>query len=166
MTRHGSLLFLSPIFFAALALPGATHADTAHRASNRPLGLGVVLGEPSGLSAKYRINSSDGVDLGLAYGFNNFVDVFADYLYHFPGALGAPDAFVAAVTPYIGIGLRVFSNNGRDTSAGVGLRLPVGLEWKPNRPPLGIFVELVPGVGLAPSTFGFLEGGVGIRYYL
>jgi hypothetical protein len=161
-------------------LPGliVTQAQAASHltTSSHPFGLGIVLGEPTGLSAKYWVTSHHAVDFGLAYSFNSFVYIFADYLFHFPGAFGTSSRFVTQLNPYIGIGgiflgstssgrvdNKYFTSGG--SSAGVGLRLPLGIEWSPGEPPLGIFVELVPGIGIIPSTFGFLEGGIGVRYY-
>jgi hypothetical protein len=168
MTRAKILL---AAIAATLLLAPAAMANTS-----RPFGLGIVIGEPTGLSAKYRMSSRDALDFGLAYSYNDFVYLFSDYLYHFPGAFrSAHSPFLSQVTPYIGIGgiLLISTNDGRNDrryftengSVGLGMRLPVGLEWKPDSPPLGVFVELVPGIGIIPSTFGFLEGGIGIRYY-
>lgn len=161
-------------FVVLFALVGLTpQARAAHSQTNGQFGLGVELGEPTGLSAKYRINSRDAVDFGLAYSFNSFVEVFSDYLYHFPGVFGSSSQFVTQLTPYLGIGGVFFDNTGgansfygaSGSSAGLGLRIPLGIEWRPGRPPLGVFVELVPGLGIIPSTFGFFQGGIGIRFY-
>jgi hypothetical protein len=163
-------------------LRSSSAAPTAHSASHgghlsRPFGLGVVIGEPTGLSAKYWLTSKHAIDFGLAYSFNSFVEVFADYLFHFPGVFGASSQFTTQLTPYIGIGGIFFgSTNGVNSrnnhyftsdgsTAGLGLRLPLGIEWSPMDPPIGVFVELVPGLGIIPSTFGFLEAGIGVRYY-
>jgi hypothetical protein len=155
----------------------ATPAQAAHHGSRgHPFGLGVVIGEPTGLSAKYFLNSNQALDFGLAYSFSDFLYIFSDYLFHFPGLFGAPNAFVSQLTPYVGIGgifLSSTSTGRRDgryftgdgSTTGLGMRLPLGIEWTPGYPTLGVFVELVPGIGLIPSTFGFFEGGVGIRYY-
>jgi hypothetical protein len=163
----------SPTAHAAARHHTGEGSNTAHAGQ---FGLGVVLGEPTGLSAKYWLNSNQAVDFGLAYSFNDFVYIFADYLFHFPHAFGASTEFVSQLNPYVGIGgvflgstvsnrndNRYFTSGG--SSAGLGLRLPLGIEWRPARPPLGIFVELVPGIGIIPSTFGFFEGGIGVRYY-
>jgi hypothetical protein len=169
---------------AVLALgPAQAIAAESHRsAAGGHFGLGVVLGEPTGLSAKYRITSRDAVDFGLAYSFNDFFAIFSDYLFHFPGVIPRPSGsasgatFVSELTPYVGIGAIAFFNTasarndrkfftGDGSSAGLGLRIPLGIEWRPHYPPLGIFLELVPGVGIVPSTFGFFEAGIGARFY-
>ena len=48
-------------------------------------GIGVIIGEPTGLSAKYWLNDIKAVDFGLAYSFvrkHSAVSLHADYLYH------------------------------------------------------------------------------------
>lgn len=184
-SRVASVLALIA-FVACLAAPPGAEARVVKPSggggsgsfshASHPFGLGVVIGEPTGLSAKYFLDSRHAIDAGLAYSFNDFLFVFADYLFHFPGALGGAPPFFAQVSPYLGIGgifLSSTSSRRRDdkyftsdgSSVGLGMRLPLGLEWSPSFPTLGIFVEIVPGIGLIPSTFGFIEAGIGIRYY-
>ena len=49
--------------------------------------------------------------------------------------------------------------------AGKEIRIPLGAEWNPRSAPIGVYAELAPGIGLAPGTFGFVEGGIGARFY-
>jgi hypothetical protein len=139
------------------------HAETT--------GLGIILGEPTGLTAKHRLSATRAVQAGLAWSFDNYTMLYGDYLFHFPGALGSRDKFVTRLSPYLGIGgTMLFGSNVRPktsskASFGLGVRFPIGLEWSPSDPPLGVFLELAPGLGLVPGTFGFLQGGVGVRYY-
>ncbi len=164
------------VLLAVVCIGSGTVSRAAPKGSAHPFGLGIVLGEPTGLSAKYRFSSHQAVDFGLGYSFNSFVFVFSDYLFHFPALFGKPHPFVAQLSPYIGVGGifmgsthsgrrdgRYFTSGG--ASAGLGLRIPVGVEWLPSVPTLGVFVELVPGIGIVPSTFGFFEAGIGARYY-
>lgn len=138
---------------------------------------GLILGEPSGFTAKRWLDPKSAIDLGLAFSFNSFVLFYGDYLLHFPnGFAKANDRFIQQLTPYVGAGatMLISTNSSRTdgkyfttggSSVGFGFRLPVGIEWRPAQPPLGIFLELVPGMGLIPSTFGFFQGGLGARWY-
>jgi len=175
-------LFKPLIVVCAFALGGSSFAFgktvTPQSADSlRGFGIGVVVGEPTGLSAKLWLDREKALDFGLAFSFDDYVLLYSDYLFHFPGALGRSSLFVTQLTPYVGIGGviafnnnrysdkdRTFSERGRD-SVGVGVRIPLGLEWIPARPPLGVFLELVPGISIIPRTSGFIEGGVGVRYY-
>lgn len=158
------------------AIPGTAAAAGASSGAKN-FGLGVVIGEPTGLSAKLWLSQDRALDFGLSFSFNDYVLVFSDYLFHFPGALGGSSTFASQLTPYVGIGgVLAFANERnyykdrhffgtRRDSLGLGLRVPLGIEWTPGRPPLGVFVELVPGISLVPATSGIFEGGIGIRYY-
>lgn len=162
------ILCLNP-FHAATSAPSSS--------SQRNTGIGVILGEPTGLTAKFWQNHNNAIDLGLAFSFNSFVLIYSDYLFHFPKAFGNRTAFLRELRPYIGIGGELlisdtsnrtdgkyFTSNG--SSVGVGVRIPFGIEWLVASAPLGIFVELTPLIGIIPSTFGTLQGGIGARYYL
>jgi hypothetical protein len=157
---------------ASIFLSTTTFAQRT-RADGGPFGAGVILGAPTGLVGKYWMAPDRAVDMGLAFFFGDLFLLYADYLVHFPRAFASSDPFVSHLSPYIGIGgMMLFwgSHTNRHyydstNSVGLGVRVPLGIEWKPGDPPLGVFVELVPGVGIIPGTFGFVQGGIGIRYY-
>lgn len=173
--RHSTKLSTCIRSLCLLAALAALPIQSASAAKGGPLGLGIVLGEPSGLSAKYWLGSRTAVDFGLAYSFNSFFAIFSDYLYHFPAAFASQKNPISEISPYVGIGAIFFADTASSRSSsryfttdgdvGLGLRLPLGLEWRPNSAPIGIFLELVPGIGIIPSTFGFVEGGLGGRFY-
>ncbi len=50
-------------------------------------------------------------------------------------------------------------------SVGFGIRVPVGLEWRPGDPSIGVFIYLAPGIAVVPATTAFVHAGLGIRYY-
>jgi hypothetical protein len=126
-----------------------------------PLGVGVILGSPSGLVAKYWLHSASAVDLGLAYAWKGFFQVYVDYLYHFLGAFSKGDSSMYPLSPYIGIGGSLTLYNPTE----VAVRIPLGLEWMVGHPRIGIFAELVPGLALVPATNVIVQGGVGARIY-
>ena len=152
--------------------PAATSSGASR--SHGSFGLGLVLGEPSGLSAKYWSGSSTAWDAGLAYSFNDYLLIWADHLWHFSGALTKLSSDFDTITPYVGVGPEVFISSlgtrkrggvhdGR--SAGLAARVPLGLEWTPRKVPIGVFLELVPGLDLIPALDAFFEGGIGARFY-
>jgi len=144
-------------------------------------GVGFILGEPTGLTAKYYFNKKNAVDVGLAYSFGSFVMFYGDYLWHYYDLIKSKrdrnKQFLSQLGYYLGVGAvvfiggskakfekRAFTNEGR-SSVGLGVRVPFGIEWRPNEPTIGIHLELAPGVGMVPSIYAFLQGGLGIRYY-
>lgn len=161
-----------------LALLVSTSAQAAP-ANGRDFGIGAELGEPTGFVAKYWRNNTSAFDFGLSYSFSDFLLLYADDLYHFVGAFkSAKDAFVSQLTPYVGIGLELFFSgntahapNGpyftssSGSTVGLGARIPLGVEWLAPKDPVGLFLEIVPGIGFIPSTFGFVQADIGGRYY-
>lgn len=157
-----------------LALFVTLLTTAAHARSGGPFGLGLVIGDPTALTMKYDQSSNDAFDFGLAFNFDKWILVYGDYQYKFAGAFrSAPQ-----LTPYLGIGaVIVGSNRSLDdtrhyqyftsttsSKVAMGLRVPLGLEWRPNAP-IGVFIEIAPGVALIPATASFIQGGLGIRYY-
>lgn len=173
-------------FIVVLALTTASlssFAETPRSAAtggNRPsasassgnFGLGIMLGEPSGITAKYWLSRTQAFDVGLSYSFDDdYFALLSNYLWHFPALFGARGSVGSQFVPYLGIGgVLAFDDEGpfgrrRGQDIAVGARIPLGVEFLPRAVPLGIFAELAPGVGLIPEVFGFLQGEVGGRFY-
>ncbi|MCZ7582574.1 MAG: hypothetical protein M5R36_04155 [Deltaproteobacteria bacterium] len=113
MRRYGLPFFLSAFLFALIWSENAA-------AQGGRLDLGIVLGEPTGLTGKYFLSPTDALDADLAFSILDEHFWFAlDYLYHFNDL--APSSPGAVVRPYIG---------GRRYLRGVGRR-----SWgSPSRP--------------------------------
>lgn len=126
----------------------------------RTFGLGVILGEPTGLSAKVWVSPQRAFDAGAAWSFRNkgFLHLHADYLWHFPGRINTPEE----IDLYLGIGARV----GFSAKDGiVGIRFPAGVGWRPQNVPIDLFIEIAPIFDLVPATGLSLNGGIGARFY-
>ena len=128
-------------------------------AQEKGLGLGVVFGEPTGISGKFWLDGKRAIDAGIAWSFHDkgFLHLHADILWHFPEAI----KLEARLPLYVGIGARVRF----DDPARVGIRVPVGLAWWVDEIPLDVFLELVPILDLTPATKFSMNGGVGVRYF-
>jgi hypothetical protein len=162
----------------AKAKRAAPSSRTSASVGGGPFGLGLALGDPTALTAKYWLDGNkEAVDLGLAYWLGRYFLVYSDYDYHFPGTFGARNEFVNNLSPYIGIGgILVFASSSDRNHRGdkyfadnssaafaLGLRIPIGIEWRPM--PIGVFLEFAPGLTVIPGTFGFLQAAIGVRYY-
>ena len=133
---------------------------TGSSAQDHGFGLGVIVGEPTGISAKEWISSRTAVDAGVAWSFRKkgFFHLHADYLIHFPDAIRSSER----LTLYAGIGGRL----GLGRSDGiVGVRIVGGIAWWPKDTPLDIFLEIAPILDLAPATEMTANGGIGIRFF-
>lgn len=123
-------------------------------------GIGVIAGEPTGLSMKYWLNQNSGIDFAIAWSFerNASFRLHSDYLWHFRGVFKAD---LKDLFPYLGFGGLISIS--QDLRA--GLRIPLGIEYFFNSIPLEIFLEIVPVINLFPATSVSGNAGIGIRYY-
>jgi hypothetical protein len=132
------------------------------------LGLGLMLGEPNGLSAKVWTSHHVALDAGLGYSVLNYgaLQIHGDILFHSHSLTQSADGYFPL---YIGIGARVKLNGPNQTlnPLRAGLRVPFGMEYVFTGAPVGIFLELVPIFDLTPAPAnGFnWNSAVGIRYY-
>ncbi len=145
----------------------AVPAAAAGRPDNGTWELGVILGEPTGFSAKYWTTTNTAIDFGAAWSFErdgNF-HLHCDYLYHNYDIFKVEEG---SLPLYFGIGGRVrFESDDpkdKDNDTRVGLRIVLGLEYLVEAYPMSIFFEIAPIVDVAPKTEGSMNGGLGIRY--
>lgn len=151
----------SVIALAILLSAGVLSDDAAAQANddgNHNFGLGLMLGEPTGVTIKSWFNRQSAFDVGAAWSLserNEAVHLHADYLRHNWFSDTENLAF------YYGVGGRViFSNN-----ATAGIRVPLGLNYVFDSAPFDLFVEAVPILDLSPDVEFAGNGAVGIRYY-
>jgi hypothetical protein len=127
------------------------------------LGLGIMFGEPTGISFKGWISERSAIDGGLGWSFVNdgSVHIHADYLYHFYNVFNTP-----RLPLYLGVGGRIkLKNNEHNTDMRLGVRIPFGISYQFNEVPVDIFLEIAPVLDLNPSTKGSVNGAIGVRYY-
>jgi hypothetical protein len=158
----------APLMFAILVL-----SATPSIAQERPFGLGVIIGEPTGLSAKLWTSSVNAFDFGLGwsiggdrigkykglYDGGTRVHFHMDYLWHAFDAIHSSERFPL----YYGIGGRLNTGAGYDNSLAV--RGVFGIAWLPHATPIDVFLELVPSLQLTTSTGFSLDAGFGARYF-
>jgi hypothetical protein len=142
-------------------------------AQDRGFGLGVILGEPTGLSAKLWTTSTTAFDFGLGWSIGgdrlgSFKGVHdgtsrmhfhVDYLWHAFEAIHSNDRFPL----YYGFGGRMNTGGGYDGS--LAARGVIGIAWLPRGAPVDVFFELVPAFQVLPSTGIGIDAGLGARYF-
>jgi hypothetical protein len=149
------LILITLFIGLGFAVFETTEAQSRH--SNTE--LGVILGEPTGLSLKFWQSERTAYDAAVAWSFgdNESVHVHADYLRH--NWLDVDDGSLAL---YYGIGARaLFSNNSK-----FGARIPVGLQYILPSTRLSLFFEVAPTFDVVPETRFGVNGGLGIRFFL
>ena len=124
------------------------------------LGVGVQIGQPSGLSLMYYRPSR------MSYDFLTAWDLSDDFLFvnaHglFERHLGNDENLHAYFGPGVFVGFRDDADNNEETVAGISGR--VGLGYLFNR--FEVYGQLTPRLALTPDTDGDLGGGVGFRYF-
>jgi hypothetical protein len=139
---------------------GAARPATTFNHGN--FGIGVIFGEPTGLTAKYWTTENTGFDLGAAWSWsgNGHFHIYGDYLFH---NFGIFDVSKGTLPVYIGLGARMLFRDDQDDK--IGVRLPIGLEYYFADWPIAVFGEVVPILDLAPETKGDISGGIGVRFY-
>lgn len=129
-------------------------------AEEKEFGLGIILGEPTGISLKKWIGSKAAIDGGIAWSFGNggSFHLHVDYLLH---DFNQFDVEKGKLPLYYGIGVRIMAAD----KSKIGVRIPVGICYIFEKAPLDIFLELGPILDLAPDVkFGF-TGCIGARYF-
>jgi len=134
------------------------------------IGVGIQVGDPTGLTAKYFTKRTRAFNLGVSYSFTEFIVVYLDHQWVFWGSLRKHGKELRNLHPYLGFGVGATFATEADPDAGDSkatgfVRIPFGVEWRNYSPDIGIFAELAPGINVAPKIFGILQGGVGIRFY-
>ncbi len=121
-------------------------------------GLGIILGEPTGISAKVWMSGATAIDGAVAWSFANesAFHIHADFLIH------NFDVFSKVVPLYYGIGGRI---KFRDNETRLGVRIPVGVAYDIPSTQIDLFLEIVPLLNLNPNTSFTLNGAIGGRFY-
>ncbi len=131
-------------------------------AQNRGFGMGVMIGEPTGISFKGWLNHTNAIDGGLAWSFapkGSSVHLHADYLWHSYNVFKTREELLL----YYGLGVRF--KGAADGDARFGVRVPIGLDFVIRTAPVDVFLEFAPIVDLAPSTELSGNAGLGVRYF-
>ena len=138
-------------------------------AQNNSFGIGIILGEPTGLSLKFWTSYSTAIDVAAAWSFikGSAVHLHADYLLH---SFDLIKLDINQLPVYYGIGGRIkfvdVTDNGNDKhNYRVGVRIPLGLDFLPANIPFDFFIEIVPLLDLIPKTEFNVNGGIGFRYF-
>ncbi len=126
-------------------------------------GLGVVLGDPTGLSAQLRLNNTNAIDGALAWSATG-LHIHSDYLWN-------NDNFFANrnqnLDLYYGIGGRLISlsSDAYKNQTSIAVRAPIGINYKIRNTQVQIFAEMALNFSFAPRSDTDLDAGIGLRFY-
>jgi hypothetical protein len=129
-------------------------------AQSSGIGVGLIVGEPTGISGKYWTGNTTAFDAALAWSFvdENAFQIHADYLFHNIRLITISEGKLPF---YYGIGARLKTAN----DIKLGVRVPLGLAYLFQNVPIDIFVEVVPILDLIPKTDFQINAALGARYF-
>jgi hypothetical protein len=128
-----------------------------------PVELGGMVGEPTGLSAKFWTTENTALTAAAAW---SFVD---DEAFHFHADVTTHDFGLFQVDKgelglYYGLGGRILVEEDDDDR--FGFRVPVGLAYLFENAPVTLFGEVAPLLDVAPETDFTMNGALGVRFVL
>ncbi len=138
-----------------LVLPAACQAQ------DEGFGLGLIVGEPTGISLKQWTGPRTALAGGVAWSFldDAALHVHGDYLIH---ATHRSREWRQRSPFYYGVGARL---KAEDDDTWLGVRVPLGAAFFFNDAPIDFFVEAAPLMDLMPETEFRINAAIGARYY-
>ncbi len=125
-----------------------------------PFGVGAVLGEPTGLTAKQYVSDDIAFDATVYWSFvaRDTFYVHVDYLHHTDSFF---DIRAEGLSFYAGIGGMIQLS----ADPAFGPRIPFGVSYMLPGLPVETFFEIGPMLLLYPETAAAGSLGIGARYY-
>ena len=129
-------------------------------ARERKFGLGVIVGDPTGVSAKLWTGQKTAFDAAAAWSSdeNGISYLHADYLMHSFNLLQVERG---SLPFYYGVGGTVRMVKSKKS----GIRIPLGFAYIFEGGGVDFFVELVPLIILSPDNDFSINSGLGLRYF-
>lgn len=128
-------------------------------------GLGIIAGEPTGLTAKGYLTPKVAVS-GIASWslIDESFTLISDVSYQF---FDLANSSTVSVPFYVGAGAMLgFDQGGKnDGKTLFGVRAPVGVSVQWNDYPFEVFLEVAPGLEMVPESKFDMTGGLGARFY-
>jgi hypothetical protein len=152
---------MSRILAVALLITLAFTA-TAIAQVERPFGIGIIVGEPTGINAKYFISRANAIQGSMAWSVegNNDIQIMGEYLFHRYDWIKVSRGELPV---YFGIGGLISFREATDNI--IGVEFPVGLDYLFDGAPFDVFGQIVPILELAPATEFNLNAAIGARFY-
>lgn len=139
-------------------------ATSSLKAQNEGFAIGAQLLSPTGISAKATLSEKASLTGVLGFNINEFntnVSLQTNLILN-----GNKDTFKiesGILRGYYGIGLNLVFNE--NTNTGIGIRIPVGIEYGLQDQPFEIYMDIAPTINIEPSSAFFLSSSMGFRYF-
>jgi len=151
---------------------------TASFAQRSGFGLGIIIGEPTGITGKYWLSGKSAIDGAIAWSMHGEnLHLHGDYLVH---KFDLIKVSKGSFPFYYGIGARFrFGDNDHNDFIDhdhswwgnhhhddvFGIRVPFGLDYLFGSDPFDIFLEVVPILDLVPDTEVNFNAAIGFRFW-
>lgn len=169
--KNFSTIVAASLFTILAALPASANVAPA----DKSIGVGVEVGAPTNINAKFMVGPTNGVVVGIGGGiwYDLSLSLHADYLWHPVVAEFDGGNF----SGYVGIGGWASIGDGKggrlgyyqpffdNNFFGIGARVPLGVSLAFDQVPVEVFAEVVPSVAVFPGIGVFGQGGIGARFY-
>ena len=145
-----------------------TSVDFDTNRAPRGFGLGVVVGDPTGLTFAVRPSERNAVQGHLAWSIiDDRARASLDYI-HTVTVIESGDAPNLRFPVYVGLGATAGATGNppwAEPTPWLGARVPVGITMLPANTPIEVFGEIAPVAYVMPETRPGLEGALGGRFY-
>ena len=122
-------------------------------------GLGLVLGEPSGLNGQFLWSERSAIDITAAWSWRDWFFTSADFqMYDY--ILDSPREWKW----YWGGG--AYLTLPKNDQGTFGVRVPLGIKYHIPHSPVDLWIEADPALQLIKSTEAELQGGFGVTFWL
>lgn len=159
------LLMLFVISSVAQAAPkkksssrgSSSRSSSSSYGGSGKVGVGVIIGSISGLNVRILGGGQSAINFDLAWDSHDHLFIAADYIINNRKPLQSLNGFPI----YYGLGAKV------STDDYVGIRFILGTNFRLTdiSRNLELFLEIAPGIQIAPSSDPDLDLGLGLRYY-
>jgi|GEM_PF-2807676 len=160
------------LLIASILVCSSTAFSTAW-AGDKKFGIGVLLGQPSGITGSYRVAEDRSINLVLGYDLRYYRGdsyfIVADYFFRHEKTIPVESIELGW---YWGPGIFIwnrdyysFDNPASDDELLVGPRVTAGLNYDFVKPSVEVFAEAGFGLALAEKIKGNVLISIGGRYY-
>jgi hypothetical protein len=149
------------LLLLAVAVTLVAGPSSAAVPRNNDVGLGIVLGNPSGVLGQFFMTRKALLDVTLAWSLNSDAALMAAVDYQIYNNIA--DAPAEWSWYYGGGGYVAFPEN---EDGILGVRVPLGIAYSFPRSIVDLWVEIDPGLQLIPDTEAEIMGGVGVTFWI
>jgi hypothetical protein len=127
--------------------------------NNNEVGVGFMLGEPSGLDAQFFWSKRSALDIGVAWSLQDWLMITGDWQVYNTIADSPPEW-----KWFYGAGAWIALP--KSDQGNFGVRVPIGIKYRIPNSIVDIWGKVAPGIRLIPDTRAEIMGGVGVTFWI